>query len=895
MTYDAAVLADSPSGYYKCDENSGTVCTDSSGNGHNATYHGSPTFAVTVLASLPSLGVQLGAAPSSGQAAITFPTAAWNPGTGDWSFEIIVSLKNDLTSFFSDGILFITDSGGTQGFILIEVLDGSPAALYVNATGGSGSHTTFPNDHAGHQIVCTYNSSTGVITFYVDGVSIGTTTIATGFGPQVAPIATSVGDIVDASGSNFNLYGNVQCISFYTHVLTSARVRAHWLQATQPTLSDTIGITDALKIGQGRPLTDTVGIPENNLSVRFNDATHKAQADTVGITESFSEHAGYHRSLIDTVGILDGLVAGIELHLPLLSVTTSALIPTADSPTTPTPTPAGQQTQYQILAVDNTGLVYAEYATGAVTQITWTLNQPEEAQFTVPIDAPNLAQLPLANSVTTPPREVQIWRNGHLLFWGVPVQRRANRAQRVYTYTAKGLGWYFTRRYFGKANRHNFATNGSFETGSLAPWTATGAGLTASIDSSFSLMGTRSVKLVETTPGQNAYISQTFVVAAGGIGLALFLTAWFYLDSFSAPAALHLGALIQRVGAIGAGSQGVVTIDSSTARGQWVRVEGHVDIPPDTTETILVQLFAPQGTIHWDAVTVTAQESYTLGVGPFDEARIAAGIIDVLQNRGPAAHQFGDDLDKSDLNIGHLCPDTGILKQRTYFYSDHQKGYDGGSGASTGALDEFINANDGFDIEFAITPHTRTFKTHHPTIGTDWTQAAEGGQAFVFTYRNPSDLNQGADWAIVDWDQGESIETAANQVIELGGWGTGSGREEGGFSDDASLGGLTLELVEALPTGDLIDQLSAVAARRGADLKNPIVTPTITVAEPRDPTTGAVSFPLIGVIYPGDTVGFDLVDGDVTLSGSYRLAQVTLNVAAATGETLALVPNVVTS
>jgi len=59
--YAAAVLADSPIAYWRLGESSGTVANDSSGNGHNGTYNGSPT-----------LGVSPGAITGDSDTAVTF-------------------------------------------------------------------------------------------------------------------------------------------------------------------------------------------------------------------------------------------------------------------------------------------------------------------------------------------------------------------------------------------------------------------------------------------------------------------------------------------------------------------------------------------------------------------------------------------------------------------------------------------------------------------------------------------------------------------------------------------------------------------------------------------------------------------------------------------------------
>ena len=44
VLYDTEILADSPVGYWKLNETSGTTAYDSSGNGNNGTLHGGITL-----------------------------------------------------------------------------------------------------------------------------------------------------------------------------------------------------------------------------------------------------------------------------------------------------------------------------------------------------------------------------------------------------------------------------------------------------------------------------------------------------------------------------------------------------------------------------------------------------------------------------------------------------------------------------------------------------------------------------------------------------------------------------------------------------------------------------------------------------------------------------------
>jgi hypothetical protein len=843
MTYQSTVLADTPLIYWRLGDPSGTTAADTSGNARPGTYNNGPTLGVPSLLPSDPTNTAVNFTAASSQYVISAVTAAGLGIAGGSAITLEAWIKPTAAALsavaptlcgfsIGGGDITLMRIGGAQDLNWALVTSGSGL---INMSGG----VAFTAGNVYH-LVCTYDGAHAIT--YVNGVQQNSVAATGTISENTLAHFVAAGDFEAADNRWFD--GVMDEVALYGTALSAARVLAHY-QAGTPTFS--------------RPITDTVGITDG---IVRTEALHIALSDTVGITDSMLGGADFHGTL------------------PLLTVASSALAMTMDQPTVPVATAAGQQTLYQILAVDINGTIFAEYPTGQVQSVTWTKNSWEEATFSIPIDAPNLDQLTLPDGSVTPYHEVQIWRNGSLLFWGIPHTRRANSQKRTWDYTAKGLLWYFTKRFVGKANRHNFVTNGDFESGT-ANWSTVGTGLTVTTPTNQPLNGTHSLKLVgDSTLNANRYLAQQFVIGqTGHIGLALFLTAWFYIESFSGPAALNLGAVINRPSSPNVpGWIGIVNIDANTPKQQWTRIACHIQIPPFTTSVVAVDLYGIFGTIYWDAVTVTAEQSFTLGVGAHDEVLIAKGLVELAQNKGFAAHEFGDSLGKSDLNIGTDTPLSGVLKQRTYFFSDHQQIFSGVAGGG-GALDEFPAAEDGFDYRIMLTPHTRTFTTYYPGVGITYTD-------FTLTWDNQGSGLTGS-WGIIGWDFSESIERSANQVTELGGWGTGSGREEGGYTDSASMGGLTLELVESAPNTAPIDMLSQIAQQRGILYHKPFKTPTLTIREPRDPITGAVTYPLIGVLMPGDTVPVDLRDGGVTWQGNYTIATITLD---ATKEQMTLVP-----
>lgn len=563
----------------------------------------------------------------------------------------------------------------------------------------------------------------------------------------------------------------------------------------------------------------------------------------------------------------------ISVTLDLATIDPAALPATVVPVETPASTPANEFTRWDVRCVtlDNTG-IYAFYTDAQVLNITWNYNAPDTAEVAIPIDNIDLTQL---DPDHTDSREIQIWRNDQLLFVGKPWSRRADNTGRVMVFSCKDPTAYLQHRYIGRANRVNRLANPGFESG-VPPWKEydPGSAMTTGASTAHKLVGAKALAIVCTDISAGPFVYQTLVAKAGNKALRLFLTGWYYVSGgFAGPSAFDAGLLLIRSSAVGtgAGKYSYAKIKADTETDQWVRLETFVRIPAGRTETIQARLFPVDGTIYWDAITLVADE-HLAWLDGVDQGTVVTDIVNYLQGKG----KFGSlSPEKSDCFIRPVMPTTGIEVQagRVYHLADHQKGFDGSPG-SRAVLDHYLNAGDGIDWRFE--PNGRILRGYYPAIGEDRTE-------ITFTWRKfPLHPERDSSFGIVGWRFADSEENAANQVVELGGWGGSKypgdpTREEGGYSNTAALGGLSLELVETAPQGMPISQLNQRATSRGRRLSRPVATPQLIIAEPRDETTGDVTFPLIGVLFPGDTIAVDLVDGTFVMSGEWRVAQVVLD------------------
>lgn len=491
---------------------------------------------------------------------------------------------------------------------------------------------------------------------------------------------------------------------------------------------------------------------------------------------------------------------------------------------------------YQVFVVNMSGTVYTGSGAGGalanarVGRVSFELNGPGATEIRLATTDPDAALM-------LPGREVQIWWNSALLWWGTIVRPQAGLNET--TWQCAGLLWYFAHRFMGRADRVNQLTNGDFES-SETGWTFTGVTHSVNTNMTYVFEGTKSEKLTGATADHATYASQTWTHPAGGYPTGDFITGsvWVWIS-----AADYVGGAIEDFGLVlrrrNAGGDIVDSqwesgkIDDNTPRDQWVPLEVGIAnvVEGDTVEMLL---FPPHGVAYFDLATLTFMESLSFGYPPpgVDVADIVAAIVDYAQDN-LAGFTHG----KSDLNIATAGSATSVLRQIAYQFAEHRQILD--------AIMEYVRQGI-IDIAIAITATTRTFTTYAPRKGSLYGTTLE------------LDVN------VADFTYSSDLEQAASSVILLGP-GDGPDRPEGGAVDTSFVGGaFTSEIVEQAPDNTTVGQLDQGAVERLKVAARPEILEVTTL-----PGAG-----VIGALDVGDTVPVVIATGWVNVNDTYRVARI---------------------
>ena len=610
--------------------------------------------------------------------------------------------------------------------------------------------------------------------------------------------------------------------------------------------------------------TDPAGPP----SVKFSASLNFSAVGTVSIapaTVQFSASADLDTDAKATVPAAVAMTAAGDLSpgLPAVEVSWGSVTFTARATLTPTIIPRGKKRK--AVVTDVFGAPLGELEQAKIGALTFELNRPDEFAVVVPVSDPK-AGLLFEERI----REVQIWRGDQLLTWGPAIRPSVDKHH--VAAECRGALWHLTRRHIGKAERTNYVNNGSFEDG-LAGWNMTTNEVAIFYNSPTAqptppihsivkfptVTGKRALKLENYVAGADASAQQAFLWVtdeeASPDGDRWTLKGYVWLERFDNPATeggrglylerfstteLHPDPRVLAVNPNAPKSleHVFVPIDEETPVGVWHRMEIGLETPPKAgePERVNVRLYAPDGVVYWDAVTLTLEERLSF-FGKDQTSEIAAAIVDHLQ---------AAEYDKSDANISTSCPPSGVLRERIYVHSEHPNGFD--------ALDEFTGLSNGFDFAVTYTPTARIFTTYFPERGRHWPRFA---------------LELGRNIADFAWTF--DGEAGASAIVVLG-QGEGSDREEGFAIDpEAFAGGLTLEEVLAAPPETPIDSLDNIALERLVTATAPeVLAVKTTKAQPgqADP---------IGVLWPGDTIPLKIRRGVFSLEATYRIQRLTIN------------------
>lgn len=216
--YKDEVLADTPVGYWRLGEASGTVAVDASGNGHDGTISGSPTMGVET-----SLG--------DGDTAFTFEGS---------SQHVVLPDANDMASTTWTVEAIYKTTGATTGTILSLCQDGTKPSMQLDISNSKLRGYLYNTDDASviaysndvlsidtlYHVAVVYNGAT--IQLYVDGSS-DTSANMTGT-PLNTSLYASIGARMQygSYAGGFSHSTLIDEVAVYDTALSAERIAAHY-------------------------------------------------------------------------------------------------------------------------------------------------------------------------------------------------------------------------------------------------------------------------------------------------------------------------------------------------------------------------------------------------------------------------------------------------------------------------------------------------------------------------------------------------------------------------------------------------------------------------------------------------------------------------------------------
>jgi hypothetical protein len=257
-TYQSTVGADSPSTQYRLSEASGAseiadaagtcTATDSSGTlGEPGPFPGSSAIKLSGLAF-----ATMGCNPLKERSAFTIE--GWVNWTGTGNGQPIVSIGSSSSNY-----LYLTPSGPSTKHLQLEIHTGS----------GTATISTSKKLPSGWKYVAVTETSTGTLTFYVDGEVEGTPVEHA----TVSPASLGTGATERYIGrtewpSPARFVGELSNIAFYGTALSAERIKAHYDAGEFPTNSSTPSVSGTLR--EGNTLTAAAGTWVGAATIKYS-------------------------------------------------------------------------------------------------------------------------------------------------------------------------------------------------------------------------------------------------------------------------------------------------------------------------------------------------------------------------------------------------------------------------------------------------------------------------------------------------------------------------------------------------------------------------------------------------------------------------------------------------
>jgi hypothetical protein len=239
--YAAAVIADSPVGYWRLAEAAGPTALDSWGT-NDGTYFGTETFGLPgALVHDPNPSVDFS---GDGSSLVRVPfSPGFNGGldpNGSWTVECWVWPDlNAASEGFAVPVASVDLNANRSGYFFLEQPNGwqlrlgNSSGYIANWNGAAGSFGGVPQANTWYHLVGEYDGSTGNGLAFVNGVQVKSASAA-----GLANNAAATFNIGDR-GDGAPFAGRVDEVAVYSGVLSASRVQAHYYAGQPPKITIT--------------------------------------------------------------------------------------------------------------------------------------------------------------------------------------------------------------------------------------------------------------------------------------------------------------------------------------------------------------------------------------------------------------------------------------------------------------------------------------------------------------------------------------------------------------------------------------------------------------------------------------------------------------------------------
>jgi hypothetical protein len=322
VPYQDEVLADSPIGYWRLGEASGTTAYDAAGSA-DGSYVNSPTLGVSGLVVGGDTAATFVVA-SAQKVSLPFSLPAGS--TSGATIECWAKFSSLTTDQYYSLARWGTDGSGYGHFLLYYRYGATAKRIYIQYTDGTKRNPYLawtPTVGVTYHVVASHDYVAKTCAVYVNGSLLGTMDLSA-YGTPTPPPANTDGSL--ASG----MEGTYDEGAFYDHTVSATRASAHYTAGTTGGSTECIFAPTVTMVGSGAaqsvtlPLLASHGDTEGSFDVgSFSDAFDIGAAQIFPVTVALLPLSVY-------LTLVDGGAAAYAPTVSLVSGTQSVFLPQLD-------------------------------------------------------------------------------------------------------------------------------------------------------------------------------------------------------------------------------------------------------------------------------------------------------------------------------------------------------------------------------------------------------------------------------------------------------------------------------------------------------------------------------------------------------------------------------------